>query len=189
LACIRRAQREPNITHLIAADLGVKGIFNPIVTTNFDDLTVQAFATLPSFVPSPESEAHIIYDPRSALYADPQIAKGVPVIIKAHGHHTTYGLGILDRQVKTLAPDVRKLMARMTQPVEGYVVVGYSGGWDDGVMRVLRDKRLTLGKTIYWLFQGKRPHNQYIDQVVSASKVKFVRIEDSDAFFIRLWHA
>lgn len=61
LACIHRAHKEANIAHLVAAHLATAGIFNPIVTTNFDDLALSAFWGLPWT--TADDEPHVIYDP------------------------------------------------------------------------------------------------------------------------------
>ena len=188
MSCILRAQREANVTHLVAAHLGSAGIINPIVTTNFDDLSLAAFWNLPWT--GPGDEPHVIYDAPSVAKAHPRIARRVPIILKAHGHHTTYGMGILDRQIATLAPFVRDVMATLPKPSHGFIVAGYSGGWDDGVMRVLRDRSITRGKLIYWLFQGdKPPDNEHVRRVSSCSEVRFVPIVDSDLSFACLWGA
>lgn len=41
--CIRRGSREPNLVHLIAANLACLGVFKTVITTNFDDLALAAF--------------------------------------------------------------------------------------------------------------------------------------------------
>jgi hypothetical protein len=188
LSCIHRAQKEANVSHLVAAHLATAGIANPIITTNFDDLAVAAFWELPWT--SADDEPHVIYDPEGAVRSNPRIADRVPIVLKAHGHHTSYGLGYLDRQIARAAPHVHKLMARLPRPTHGYIVVGYSGGWDDGVMQAFADPALMADKTIYWLYAGKRePDNKLIDRAGRHARIVFVRIESADLAFLRLWAA
>src|SRR6476646_523937 len=125
MGCISRAQREANITHLLAMHFVSLGLIGPVVTTNFDDLTLAAYWHLP--YQSARKEPHIIYDPLTSSSARPRVAGGVPVIIKAHGHHTTYGLGILDKEIGHLASHVHETLRHLPRPHHGYMVVGYSG--------------------------------------------------------------
>jgi hypothetical protein len=186
MTCIRRAEREANLTHLIAAHLATAGIVNPIITTNFDDLALAAFWNLPWT--DAYDEPHIIYDARSVALSDPKIAEYVPMVIKAHGHHTTYGLGILKTQIGALAPYVKQVIKSFAQPTEGYVIVGYSGDWDDGVMQALCDPTITRGRTVFWLFRGTEvPENKYIKRLSLRTRLKFVPIVDSDLAFLYLW--
>jgi hypothetical protein len=97
--CVSRAQGEPNVTHLLAAALTHVSVFAYIATTNFDEQALGGFWSLPrdSYV-----EPHVIYDPVAHSETSAKIARNVPIIVKAHGHHTTYGLGIIDAQTNTL---------------------------------------------------------------------------------------
>lgn len=184
MACIGRALREPNITHLVAAHLVQAGILGDIVTTNFDDQTLACFWSLPA--ESPYVEPHVIYDARTSGH---RIAANVPVIIKAHGHHTTYGLGTVDSEVKALVSSVRNTLKNRPQPRCGYMVVGYSGSWEDGVMAVFRDRRLMRGKTLYWFFCGQEaPDTVLLRAVARSCNLCFIHNVDSDLFFLRLWH-
>jgi hypothetical protein len=187
VACIRRANREPNIAHIIAAHLATRGLFNPIVTTNFDDLTLAAFWELP--FTSTEDEPHVIYDPAGATQSNPRIGNAVPVVLKAHGHHTSYALGYLDRQIADAAPHVHQLLRESVRPLHGWIVIGYSGDWDDGVMRAFSDKELIGGRTIYWMHRRHAPDNPFIHQVRANARVAFVRIEDADTAMLLLWRA
>jgi hypothetical protein len=185
LACIRRSAREANLTHLVAAHLSTMGVFNPIVTTNFDDQALAGFWSLPWS--SADTEPHLMYEPVPAAASSAGIAEGVPIIIKAHGHHTTYGMRMLDDEIDSIAASVASQMARL-MPSRGFVVVGYSGGWNDGVMRALAQPM--PGKRIYWLYTGDhRPANENIERACAANTVKFVPILDADLAFLRLWFA
>ena len=184
MACISRARREPNLTHLVAAHLCEAHIIGDIVTTNFDDLAPAAFWSLP--FATAYIEPYVVYDPRTEI--ELKVAPGVPVIVKAHGHHNRYGLDIIDRAIKTTAPSVKRIIASRPEPEIGYIVVGYSGGWPDGVMAALRDRKKTRGKTIYWFFVGPQPNGPLIEQVRKNSDVRFIHIADADALFLRMWH-
>jgi hypothetical protein len=187
LSCIRRAGREANLTHLVAAHLSSMGVFNPIVTTNFDDQALSGFWSLPWS--SADTEPHVIYDPAFHDESDAQVAEGVPIIIKAHGHHTTYGMRVLDDQIDRIATGVRNLMKRMPPPL-GYIVVGYSGWWNDGIMQTLSEPEDIGRKQIYWMFVGAtRPTNPNIERICANNDVKFVPIVDADIAFLRLWFA
>ncbi len=184
MACICRANREPNLAHLVAAHLCEAHIVGDIVTTNFDDLAPAAFWGLP--FSTAYLEPYVVYHPRAEI--DLRAAPGVPVIIKAHGHHSRYGLDIIDRDIRNTAPFVKRIIASRPEPEIGYIVVGYSGGWPDGVMALLGDRKHMRGKTIYWFFVGRQPDGPYIETVRKRSDVRFIRIADADALFLRMWH-
>ena len=184
MACISRAGREPNLAHLIAAHLSAAHIIGDIVTTNFDDLTPAAFWNLPAS--TAYVEPHVVYHPRAELST--RAAPGVPVIIKAHGHHTIYGLDVIDRDIKAAASFVKRILAARPKPEIGYLVVGYSGGWPDGIIATLRDPRLTRGKTIYWFHVGQEPEGPNIEAIKRSCDVIFIRILDADVLFLRMWH-
>jgi len=182
--CIKRANREPNLTHLIAAHLCSAQIIGDIVTTNFDDLALAAFWALPAV--TAYVEPYVVYHPKTE--PPPRAAGGVPVIIKAHGHHTLYGLDVIDRDIATTAPFVKKLLKLRPEPEIGFIVVGYSGSWADGVMAALSDRKITRGKTIYWFYTRQMPTGPYVERVKEASDVQFIRIADADQLFLEIWN-
>ena len=197
--CIRRGSREPNITHLVAADLACAGVFKTIVTTNYDDLALAAFWQLP--VDDGYAEPHVIYDPRSVKlskdrYGFPRSwstwpGEEIPVVIKAHGHHTQYGMGIIEHQVRELAPFVKRAIRWRDKPKIGYLVAGYSGGWPDGVMEALRDRKITDGNRIYWIYHRQPPDLAScppLKAVIDNSDVYFIRCDDLDYFFLKVWY-
>jgi len=199
LQCMRRGSREPNLTHLIAADLACAGVFKTIVTTNFDDLVLAAFWQLP--VDDGYSEPYVIYDPRSIKLSKPrygiywtspvQLGEETPLVIKAHGHHTQYGMGVVEGQVRDLAPFVKRAIRWRDPPKIGYLVAGYSGAWPDGVMETLKDRKFTRDKSIYWVYRKSPPDVENcppLKEVVENSDVYFVRCDDLDYFFVKLWH-
>jgi hypothetical protein len=179
------ASREPNLTNLIAASLASLRVCPLIVTTNYDDLLLAGFWSLPPHIPY--SEPHIIYHP-SDKYRPVGYYHFTPIVIKAHGHHTEYAVGIVDHQIKELAPCVKKAIKRQNPPRIGYMVVGYSGDWDDGIMQVLRDRSLMAGKELYWFFRGKHPPEGIAAKIWRTAKLHFVRCDDSDFLFLNLWH-
>jgi len=187
--CISRARGEANVSHLLAAALTNGGIFRYIVTTNFDDQALAGFWSLPrGHKGLVYTEPHVIYD--AAAGPAPNIAAKVPVIVKAHGHHTTYGLGILDDDIEALAPTVQKTIQQLPPPEHGFLVVGYSGLWNDGIMRAFQDKAFMKGKAVYWFCTGPRPPaDPLINAVRAVADVKFIRITDSDSLFLQLWDA
>jgi len=189
LRCVRRGSREPNLTHLIAANLACCGVFNPIITTNFDDLALAAFWQLP--VDKAYQEPYVIYDPKTVRLSRVELGEDVPVIIKAHGHHTQYGLGVLDQQLAQFAPGVKRVMRWLKPPQIGYIVVGSSGSFADGVMAALKDRTLTHGKPVYWFFREGLPPELPVPlaELTKVSDVRFVRCDDSDELFLRLWWA
>jgi hypothetical protein len=187
--CIRRGSREPNLLHLIAANLACTGVFRPIITTNFDDLALAAFWSLP---PNESySEPYVIYDPRMVRTTRIDLGEDTPVIIKAHGHHTQYGMGIIETQIRDLSPFVKRIIRLFEKPRVGYIVVGCSGGWPDGLMDALKDRQWTRGKVIYWFYRGKELPDlslcRPLREVVETSDVRFVRCDDPDYLFFRLW--
>jgi hypothetical protein len=187
LACLARANREPNLTHLIAADLSSIGLFNPILTTNFDDMMLAAFWSLPhrTF----HIEPHIIYNANASSVSElRKIRRSVPVVIKVHGHHTTYRMARFEAQVHRLIPSVVRLYRQCPRPKYGFIIVGYSGRWDDGVMAILQQKDLVRRKPVYWLFKGSPPELiGPLKKVVSRADVRFVEIDESDELFIQMW--
>jgi hypothetical protein len=187
--CISRAQGEANVSHLLAAALTNGGIFRYIVTTNFDDQALAGFWSLPrGHKGLVYTEPHVIYD--AAAEPAPNIAPKVPNILKAHGHHTTYGLVILDNDIDALAPPVQRMVQQLPAPEHGFLVVGYSGQWNDGIMRALADKTFMNGKAVYWFFTGRRqPAGPLINAVRAVADVRFIRITDSDNLFLQLWDA
>ncbi len=183
--CIARASREPNLTHILVAHLAVAQIIGPIITTNFDDLALASFWYSPNL--TSWVEPHVIYDPFSFAGRPLKVAARVPVIIKAHGHHTMYGLGIIDEEIKKLAPQVKELFKSLPPPAEGFLVVGYSGTCDDGIMALLRDRHLTKGKMIYWFYRGgTHPDNALVQAIARGATIRFVQIVDSDVLFLKL---
>lgn len=184
MGCISRARREPNVAHLVAAHLCEANIIGDIITTNFDDLTLAGFWALP--FSTADVEPYVVYDARTAT--DLKVAPGVPVIVKAHGHHNRYGLDIIDKDIKNAAPFVKRIIAARPKPEIGYIIVGYSGWWPDGVMAMLCDPQNTRGKTIYWFFVGRQPDGPQMQAVKKNSDVRFIRIVDADALFLRMWH-
>jgi hypothetical protein len=77
------------------------------------------------------------------------------------------------------------------QPRIGFVVVGYSGGWEDGIIHALTNPKLTRGKRVYWFFRGPHPP---VDapgtrRVMEATDVRFVRCDDADYLFLKLWYS
>jgi hypothetical protein len=186
--CIRRGSREPNLTHLISANLACLGIFNPIITTNFDDLTLASFWSLPYNVAY--SEPFVIYDPRTTHLKQASLGEETPVIIKAHGHHTQYGMGIIENRVRALAPSVKAIMRIFGAPRVGYIVAGYSGSWPDGIMEALKDERLTRNKVIYWFHRSRLPRFEDLPgplrELIERSDVRFVQSDDLDYLFMRI---
>jgi hypothetical protein len=187
--CIRRGSREPNLAHLLAANLACCGVFRPLVTTNFDDLTLAAFWQLPAneFYQEP----HVIYDPGSVRLSRVRLDQQVPVIIKAHGHHTQYGLGLLDHQLELLAPGVKRAMRWLAAPQHGYLVVGMSGSFRDGVIAALADKRITKGRPIYWTVKGEFSEPARKSPLADLSRkadVRFVRCDDADELLLAMWY-
>jgi hypothetical protein len=188
LRCIRRGSREPNLTHLIAANLACCRFWNPIVTTNFDDLTLAAFWDLP--VNTSYREPYVVYDPRTVVVSRIEVLEDVPVIIKAHGHHTQYGLGLLDHQLAALAPGVKRAMRWQQLPKLGYIVIGSSGSFNDGTIDALKDRRLTRGLPIFWFVRGEvsRPRRgSPLEELAKTADVRFVRCDDADVLVVRLW--
>ena len=186
MACLARANREPNLTHLITADLASIGIVGPILTTNFDDLMLAGFWALPdrTFYIEP----HIIYQARSAAAELRKIRRGVPVVIKVHGHHTTYRLARFRDQARRLIPAVVSAYRRCPRPKHGFIVAGYSGAWNDGIMAILRQKELVRRKVVYWLFKGSLPDLQGpLKAVLNVCDVRFVEVDDSDDVFVQIW--
>jgi hypothetical protein len=47
MGCMSRAHREANVTHLVAMHFVSLGLIGPVVTTNFDDLTLAGYWNLP----------------------------------------------------------------------------------------------------------------------------------------------
>lgn len=123
MGCIARANREANLAHLVAARLCGAHIIGDIVTTNFDDLALAAFWELP--FSTAYVEPYVVYHTRTE--DGPMVAPGVPLIVKAHGHHNRYALDIIDRDIKKTAPFVKRIIASRHNPEIGYIVVGYSG--------------------------------------------------------------
>jgi len=180
MGCMSRAHREANITHLVAMHFVSLGLIGPVVTTNFDDLTLAGYWNLP--YQTARTEPHIIYDPLASSAAKPRVAAGVPVIIKAHGHHTTYGLGILDKQIKHLAGHVHETLRNLRKPYHGYMVVGYSGAWTDGVMTALSDRDLVKDKFIYWFHRGRAPPASLaLDRIAKKAAVRFIEMACANA--------
>jgi hypothetical protein len=184
MSCITRADREPNVTHLLAAHFAGAHLVGDIVTTNFDDLAPAAFWSQP--ISSAYHEPYVVYRPEAD--SNPRAAAGVPVIVKAHGHHNQYGLDIIDRDIKRAAPFVKKIIQSRPKPEVGYIVVGYSGAWADGVMATLSDKKAMRGKTVYWFFVGHPPCGEHVNAMREAGDVRFIGIADSDALFLRMWN-
>ena len=182
--CIGRARAEANLTHLLAAHLAVSGLFGPIITTNFDDQALAGFWGLP--IKDSHSEPHMVYDPR--LPGSTRVIPEVPIIIKAHGHHTIWGTGVLDREIKELTSHVEELLDHVAYlrngPPSGFLVVGYSGCWKDGVLAFLKRK---WSVPIYWCYCGTKPTNENIEQIARRNDLRFVKIKNSDALFISLW--
>lgn len=188
MACLCRANREPNLTHLVVADLASLGVFGPLLTTNFDDLMLSGFWSLPYRTSS--VEPHVIYDVRESRRRRLGIRSGVPLVIKVHGHHTTYSMARRRQQVRRLIPDVVRLYEKCKRPKYGFVVVGYSGDWDDGIRAILRRKDLTKGLPVYWLTLDpplKLKENDRFQRIQETCDLRFVRIRDSDELFLRLW--
>lgn len=187
--CIRRGSREPNLLHLIAANLACNGVFKPIITTNFDDLALAAFWSLPPN--EAYSEPFVIYDPRMVRATQIDLGEDTPVIIKAHGHHTQYGMGIIETQIRELAPCVKRIIRSFEKPRIGYIVVGCSGAWPDGVMDALKDRQWMRGNVILWFYRGKEPPNLSVcaplREVAETSDLRFIRCDDLDYLFIKLW--
>ena len=185
MACLARANREPNLTHLLAADMAAVGLLGPILTTNFDDLALAGFWALHGR--TIHVEPHIVYDVKNT--APPRrIRRGVPRVLKAHGHHTTYSLARFQHQVRRLIPAVMKHYRRSAHPSKGFIVAGYSGAWNDGVLAILGQKDLLGGKVVYWLFRGEPPELKGRLRVVAETcDLRFVRIEDCDGAFMRMW--
>lgn len=185
--CTSRACSEPNLTHLIAVDFAANGIFGPLVTTNFDELLLSAFWSLRQGWAF--REPHVVYDPRSGADELQHVAAGVPKIIKAHGHHTSYALGVLDREIGGFAPYVKKALESTERPHFGFLVVGYSGRWLDGVMAALQDPEYTRGQPIYWFYRERPPRATTAarKRLFRNGNLKFVQTSDCDELFLRMW--
>jgi hypothetical protein len=181
------ASREPNLTNLVAASLSSMQIFPVIITTNYDDLLLAGFWNLPPGIRY--SEPHVIYNPRDKFSQNPLFGPTAPVVIKAHGHHTDYnhGIGILDHQIKELAPYVRKAIKRQARPRVGYIVVGYSGDWQDGIMEAFKDRSLMAQATVYWFFRDKPP-TRIASEIWRTANIYFVHCSDSDFLFLNMWY-
>jgi hypothetical protein len=187
--CVRRGSREPNLTHLIAANLACVGVFNAMVTTNFDDLTLAGFWALPAN--SYYQEPYVIYDPRAIRLSRISLDE-IPIIVKAHGHYTQWALGLLDGEIRDLAPHVRRVIrwCQRQHPSVGYIVVGYSGAWADGVMEALKSHSSRRAGKIYWFFRRNLPSPlpPPLRELVEICDVHFVRCDDSDYLFLKLWN-
>ncbi len=179
--------REANLTSLIAANLASLQVCPLIVTTNYDDLLLAGFWSLPAHIPY--SEPRIIYNAREIHRRSFRHEHGTPIVLKAHGHHTEYAVSIVDNEVQDLAPHVQRLlMEKLPRPDAGYIVVGYSGAWDDGIMRSLKEPSLVSGKDIYWFHARPQPPKEIAFRIHKKAKLHFVHCSDADFLFLNLWH-
>lgn len=187
MACMARAKREPNLTHLLAADLAAVGLIGPILTTNFDDLALAGFWALPER--TMHVEPHVVYDVKRTP-PPRRIRRGVPLVLKAHGHHTTYSVARFEAQVRRLSPSVVNHYRRNVRPRKGFIVAGYSGAWNDGILAIFGRKEFVQGKVIYWLYRGHPPDLEgRLKTIAKTCDIRFVQIDDCDAAFMRLWEA
>jgi hypothetical protein len=99
-------------------------------------------------------------------------------------------MGIIEHQVRALAPSVKAVVRRFGPPRVGYIVAGYSGGWPDGVMEALKDQPVTRDKIIYWFHRGRLFRSKDLPsplgELIERSDVRFVQHDDLDYLFIRI---
>lgn len=101
-------------------------------------------------------------------------------------------MGIVETQVRSLAPFVKRIIRWTSQPRVGYIVAGCSGTWPDGIiMEVFKDERLTRGKVIYWFYRGNLPDTSEpgpLHEAITCSDIRFVRCDDLDYLFMKIWY-
>jgi len=123
--------------------------FGVVLTTNFDDLLVDAFHLFSTHRPT------VVFHDQLTEYMRRDAFR--PLIVKLHGDFRTNPLNT-QSDLEKLPANIRKALHDLLK-VGGLIFMGY-GGRDEGVRRLLEhlsDDDLPLG--IYWLSRN-RPTNQ-----------------------------
>ena len=158
LTNIVNRRRGVNLAHL-----GLAGMLrdhpewgHTVFTTNFDDLLLEAIYSL-------NYTARIFGDLELQSETDsPSLEPTYPQIVHLHGRHTSYRLLNTPDQISIIDPSMQRAFEKHIAESH-LVVVGYSG-WNDLVMRTLKNNPLMLKGTLFWV--------PYRDQTTVREEVK-----------------
>ena len=175
------------------AHLGLAGILkdhpewgHTVFTTNFDDLLLESIYSL-------GHTARIFGDLELQPGTDsPSTDPTYPQIVHLHGRHTSYRLLNTSAQISIV--DEKMQSAFEKHLAESHlIVVGYSG-WNDLVMRTLKNNPYSLKGTLYWVpyegrFNIREEVNQFLDYLPPGKAVIIVDNQkpiNADSFMLSM---
>jgi tetratricopeptide (TPR) repeat protein len=171
-----------NWSHLALGELVSRGIFNTVLTTNFDQLALAGIVragTIPVVCDGLESLNRIDGAPSH------------PQLIEIHGSRHTYFLRNDRLDVAAVQNDPAAIAAiqNLFNRAHCVVVVGY-GGREDGLMDLLiKSSEIYRDKNIFWVMHDHDANNLSIKAktFLSNSRNSFIITgQDSDEFFLNL---
>lgn len=176
--CLENAK--PSFGYLYLADLLEKGFFNTVVTTNFDDLLLEACYTF-------TQKVRPIVAWNDTDIPQIRLASKRPKIIKIHGDYRFDSLKNTSREVNDVAQGTHSAIERLANE-SGLIVVGY-GGCDRSVMisiSKLLENPSAFPYGVYWCLRSHSKPPERLKDHFDDERLQFVRVEGFDALMARL---
>lgn len=176
--CIKSAN--PSWGYIYLVNLLMKGIFNTVFTTNFDDLLNEACYTF-------SSEVRPIVCAHDSSISSIRITSSRPKIIKLHGDFLFDNIKNTIRELESLEQNTQDKFKQFASEF-GFIVLGYAGN-DRSVMDTFNtllkfDNYFPHG--IYWCVRKGAQLSSKVDLLTRHPKFKIVEIDGFDEFFADL---
>ncbi|ASF47640.1 SIR2 family protein [Methylovulum psychrotolerans] len=171
--------KKPSIGYLLLADILTKTRHNMVVTTNFDNLVVDAFLS--------DRDYMEVHDQTLAHHVNNNAKH--PVIAKIHGDR-------LFKQIHNNPPTLGESWEAALKEIfksHYIIVIGYAGN-DGGLLKILNAANIkkhngkeAQGHGIFWMHQEDVVPRAEIEKLVREAEGKFVKIKGFDEVLYQLW--
>ena len=163
-----------NISHFYLSELVKKNIVDRILTTNFDSLSIQSLA-LSNIFPG-------IYD----LTASEQFISDMvsdKSVFFLHGRSNGFAMLNTKEELDNHKEKIKEVLMD-TNFKRRWIIIGYSGNCDPVYECLSEIKEFKYG--LYWLGRKDEPESHIADRILSTDGAAYIKINDSDSFFIDL---
>ncbi len=124
-------RKEPTKAHRAIAQLAKEGYIRVILTTNFDRLLEKAFET-EGVTPQ------VISHEGAIAQATPLVHSDRPTIVKINGDYIDCKFRNTTEELDEYPEEMKQYLQRVFED-HGLVTCGWSGDWDKGLIRILKD--------------------------------------------------
>ncbi len=182
LKAIEQGGNKINWAHLCLGELVSRGFVHTVLTTNFDQLVLRGIintGVIPVVADGLEALSRVISNPKT------------PQVVHLHGSMHTYTL----RNSRTATEetkgsfDLGGMMHGLLQNCDALVVIGYSGGKEGVMERLIEAARSFPNLVIYWIMyeENYKKLSEKATELLAIGHNKFLMTGyDADKFFIEL---